>query len=117
MKKDCRSQLDRALEPLDLDSLARQTGFRRRKPKKLSPLTFIRSCFLLLINKKVSLRRWAILIGTLINQTYAKQSLFERMTGSAVKFMQSVVGGLVGRLSLEIERVLPPVLQSFARVI
>lgn len=105
------------MEPLDIDGIARQSGFRRRKPKKLSPLTFIRSCCLLLSNKKVSLRRWAILIGTLINQTYAKQSLFERMSHSAATFMQSVVLALVGRLSLDVQRALPPVLDSFSRVL
>jgi hypothetical protein len=117
MKTNCSSQLDRALEPLDVDGMARRSGFRRRQPKKLSPLTFIRSCCLLLINKKVSLRRWAILIGTLINQTYAKQSLFERMSHSAATFLQSVVLALVGKLSLGVQRVLPPVLDSFSRVL
>ncbi len=117
MKKDCRSQLELALEPLDLNALARQTGFLRRKPKKLWPLTFIQSCCLLLANKRVSLRQWAILIGTLTNQTYAKQSLFERMGGSAAQFMQGVVLGLVGRLSLGLEEVLPAALDNFERVI
>jgi hypothetical protein len=117
MKKDCRSRLDEALEPLEVGRLARETGFQRRKPKKLSPLTFIRSCCLLLVDKKVSLRNWAILIGALINQTYAKQSLFERMSGSAAQFMQSVVLGLVGRLSLGLERAWPPGLDCFARVL
>lgn len=117
MKTDCRSQLESALEPLDLDTLARRTGFRRRKPKKLPPLTFIQSCCLLLVEKKVSYRRWAILIGTLINQTYAKQSLFERMTPRAVRFVQSVVLSLVGQLSLGQQRVLPPVLDAFRRII
>jgi hypothetical protein len=109
--------LDEALEPLEVGRLARESGFQRRKPKKLSPLTFIRSCCLLLVEQKVSLRNWAILIGALINQTYAKQSLFERMSGSAATFMQSVVLSLVGRLSLGLERVLPPVLEGFARVL
>jgi Transposase DDE domain len=117
MKTDCRSQLESALEPLDINHLARQTGFWQRKPKKLPPLTFLQSCCLLLVETKVSLRRWAILIGTLTNQTYAKQSLFERMTGRAVRFVQSVVLSLVGQLSLGKQRVLPPVLDAFGRVI
>jgi hypothetical protein len=117
MKTDCRSQLESALEPLNIDRLARQTGFERRKPKKLTPLTFIHSCCLLLVNKKVSFRNWAILIGSLVNNTYAKQSLFERMTGRAVNFVRTVVLTLVGRLSLDRERVLPAPLQTFPRII
>ena len=117
MKTHCRSQLESALAPLDLIKLARQTGFWRRKPKKLPPLTFIQSCCLLLVEQQVSFRRWAILIGTLLNQTYARQSLFERMTGRAVNFVRSVVLSLVGQLSLGRQRVLPPVLDAFQRVI
>jgi hypothetical protein len=100
-----------------LDVLARQSGFRRRKPKKLKPWTFILSCCLLLAQAPVSLRDWAIVIGVLTNQTYAKQSLFERLGTRAVLFIQSVVLALVSQLSLGQERVLPPVLASFGRVI
>jgi hypothetical protein len=117
MNKNCRSRLDEALEPLDVSRLAQETRFQRRKPKKLSPLVFIQSCCLLLANQKVSLRQWAMLIGTLINQTYAKQSLFERMSASAAQFMQRVVLGLVGQLSLSPQRVLPAALESFGRVL
>ncbi len=116
MKTNCRSQLESVLEPLHCDALARQTGFQRRKPKKLSALTFIQSCCLLLVEKKVSYRRWAILIGALINQTYAKQSLFEHMNQRAVRFMQSVLQALIGHLSLSVQRILPPALEAFKRV-
>jgi len=109
--------LESALEPLDVNGLARQSRFLRRKPRKLRPLTFIQSCCLLLVNKKTSLRHWAVLIGTLTDQTYAKQSLAERMSSSAVQFVRSVVLALVGRLSLGRQRVLPPALESFERVI
>jgi hypothetical protein len=118
MKSDCLSQLELALEPLDINGLARQTGFRRRRSKKLTPLTFIQSCCLLLGCKQVSFRNWAIMIGTLTNQTYAKQSLFERMTDRAALFVRSVVLSLVGHLSLgQQQRVLPPALNAFKRVI
>jgi hypothetical protein len=117
MKTHCRSQLESALAPLKIDRLARQTGFRRRKPKKLWPLTFLQSCCLLLADKRVSFRRWAILIGVLTNQTYAKQSLFERMSDRAVAFVQSVVLHLVSRLSPGKQRVLPAVLAAFKRIL
>jgi hypothetical protein len=117
MKTTCCSQLEKVLGPLEVDALARQTRFCRRTPKKLSPLTFIQSCCLLLLEKKVSYRRWAILIGGLINATYAKQSLFERMTERAVSFVQTLVLNLVGQLSRQCQRVLPPGLDSFQRVL
>jgi hypothetical protein len=105
MKTNCRSQLESALEPLELDTLARQTGFCRRQPRKLPPLTFIQSCCLLQVETQVSFRRWAILIGALLNQTYAKQSLCERMSGRAAVFVQSVVLRLVSLLDPGKQRV------------
>jgi hypothetical protein len=117
MKTNCCTQFESALEPLDLEGLALETGFQRRKPKKLTPLIFLQSCCLLLVNTKVSFRNWAILIGSLINNTYSKQSLFERMTDRAAKFVQKVVLSLVGRLSPGRERVLPEALKIFKRII
>ncbi len=115
--KDARSQLESALEPLQCERLARQTGFCRRQPKKLEPLSFVQSACLLLTEKMVSYRRWAMLIGVLSNQTYAKQSLFERLSSRAVVFLQSVLQALVSHLNQGVERVLPPELNGFARVI
>jgi hypothetical protein len=117
MKATCRSQFESALEPLDLEGLALETGFQRRKPKKLTPLIFLQSCCLLLVNTKVSFRNWAVLIGSLINDTYSKQSLFERMGDRAVKFVQQVVLTLVVRLRSGRERVLPEELRVFKRII
>jgi hypothetical protein len=117
MKTDCRSQLETALASLEVDRLARRAGFYRRQPKKLSPRTFLLSCCLLLAEAKVSFRSWAMLIGTLLDQTYAKQSLFERMSSRTVRFVQSVVLSLVGQLSLGKQRILPAVLDVFRRVI
>jgi hypothetical protein len=117
MKTDVCSQLESALEPLDCDALARGTGFCRRLPKKLPPLTFVQSACLLLTEPVVSLRRWAMLIGLLRNRTYAKQSLFERLNRRAVNFLQRVLQALLATLSLGRQRVLPPELDSFERVI
>jgi hypothetical protein len=117
VKTDVCSQLESALEPLDCDALARSTGFCRRSPKKLPPLTFVQSACLLLTESVVSLRRWAMLIGLLTNLTYSKQSLFERLNQRAVNFLQRVLQALLATLSLGQQRVLPPELDTFKRVI
>ena len=47
-------RLERALQEINVDLIARQTRFCRRTPRKLlSPLTFLRSCFLVLLQDSV----------------------------------------------------------------
>jgi hypothetical protein len=110
-------RLERALQEINADQLARQTRFCRRAPRKLSPLTFLRSCFLVLLQAPASLRQWALLIGVVGNQTYAKQSLFKRLTPAALLFVQRVLQALLLQLSLGPQRVLPPALATFRRVL
>lgn len=109
--------LQRALAQLNLEALARQTGFARRQPKKLSPLAFIQSCCLVLLQGRASLRQWALLIGVLGHQTYSKQALQQRLGGAAARFVQSVLQALLVHLSQPLQRVLPPGLEAFPRVI
>jgi hypothetical protein len=117
MKTDCLTHVEAALSSLDLDALARQSRFCRREPRKLPPRSFLLSCCLLLAEPLVSLRRWALLIGTLTNQTYAKQSLCERLSDRAVRFVQGVVLSLVSRLNTQEQPALPAALTAFARVL
>src|SRR5882757_5616242 len=100
--------LEHALKEINVDSLARQTRFCRRQPRKLWPLTFLRSCFLVLLQSQASLRQWALLIGVVGNQTYAKQSLFKRLSPAALAFVQRVLQAFLVHLSLGRKRVLPP---------
>lgn len=110
-------RLEHALKDLNLDELARQTGFRRRAPRKLTPLAFIRSCFLILLPDQASLRAWAIVIGLVGNLTYSKQALYKRLNGAALGFVQRVLHGTLLNLSLGAQRVLPPALAAFGRVL
>jgi Transposase DDE domain len=110
-------RLEHALQEINVDQLARQTRFCRRTPRKLSPLTFLHSCFLVLLQSKASLRQWALVIGLVRDQTYAKQSLFKRLNPAALAFVQRVLQALLLRLSLGVQRVLPPALAPFKRVL
>jgi len=110
-------RLEHALKDLNVDALARQTGFRRRAPKKLSPLAFIQSCFLILLPDQASLRAWAIVIGLVGNLTYSKQALAKRLNGAALHFVQRVLQGVLRHQSLGARRALSPALAAFGRVL
>lgn len=105
------------LTTLPLETLARQTGFLLRTPKKLPPLLFLQSTVLLLGQGTVSLRRWAILVGLLGQLTFSKQALWERLTGRAVTFLQAVLAACIGGNVQPQARALPEALQNFGRVL
>ena len=98
--QDLAASLEQHLDKLPLAQLACASGFRRRKPKKLTPRLFVQAACLLVTLGSVSYRRWAGLIGLLGRCTLTKQSLFKRMTASAVRFLQAVLGALLGRLAI-----------------
>ena len=102
---------------LPLAELARQTGFCRRRAKKLSPLLFLQATVLLLSQGAVSLRRWAILVGLLGQLTLSKQALWERLTVRAVAFLQAVLAACIGRVVQPSGRAQPVALRHFGRVL
>ena len=110
------ASLQTQLDQLPLSRLARDSGFRRRRPKKLTPRLFVQAACLLVTLGSVSYRRWAGLIGVLGGCTLAKQSLFERMSPRAVAFLQGVLGGLLGTRATTPTSV-PAALQGFGRVL
>ena len=110
------ASLQTQLDQLPLSRLARDSGFRRRRPKKLTPRLFVQAACLLVTLGSVSYRRWAGLIGVLGGCTLAKQSLFERMSPRAVAFLQGVLGGLLGTRAT-IPTSVPAALQGFGRVL
>ncbi len=114
--QDFAASLEQHLIKLPLNPLAHTSGFRRRKPKKLTPILFVRAACLLVTLGTVSYRRWAGLIGLLGGCTLSKQALFERLTPGAVGFLQAVLGALLGALAITPD-VAPAALRGFKRVL
>ena len=100
-----------------INRLARQTGFQQRQAKKLSPTNFLLSATLLITQSTLSLRTWAVLIGWIIQGTFTKQSLHERLNGSAVRFLEAILQALLNSVGQLASAPVPPSLAFFARVI
>lgn len=100
-----------------MSGLAQEQGFLRRKARKLTPLIFVQATILLVSQSNVSLRRWAVLVGLLTQGSLSKQALWERLTTSAVAFLQAVLARVLAcRLKLNPEA-RPAALASFDRVL
>jgi len=110
-------QLTAWFDPKILLTLAKQTGFVRRKARKLTPLLFVQATVLLVSQSAVSLRRWAALIGMLGEGCLSKQALWERINVRAVAFLQAVLALVLARRLQLPAAARPAALASFHRVL
>jgi len=101
----------------ELDNLARQSGFVRRKPKKITPLIFLQAAVVLVSQSSVRLSRWAALLGVLGHTRLAKQSLWARINGGAVGFLQLILGAVIAQRVQGGCRSVPEALKAFKRVL
>ena len=58
-------KLKEKLQSISIDRLAKQSGFVRRKPRKIKPLNFILSFFIMVLTGGYSLTTFATTIGLL----------------------------------------------------
>jgi len=79
-------------------------------------LLFLQAAVLLVSQNSVSLSRWAALLGILGHTRLAKQSLWARINDSSVKFLELILGAVIGRRGQQQGRSVPEVLRSFGRV-
>lgn len=115
--KVCLERLKSWLAPEALQVRARETRFMQRKPKEITPLLFVQSAILLVTQSVVSLSRWAVLLGLLGNCSVAKQSLWERLTQSAVALLEQTLGLILAERVQARTAAWPEALRSFKRVI
>jgi len=113
----CLERLQRWLRPEPLESRARETRFLRRKPKKITPLLFVQAALLLVTQSVVSLSRWAVLLGILSHGRVSKQSVWERLTQSAVDFLQQMLGLVLAERITQGCAAVPEALRAFGRVL
>ena len=83
------------LPPSLLEEIARQSGFVRRKPRKITPGGFLHSCLLAVSSGAVSLRRQAIFLGFMEGATLSKQGLHHRMGQAALPFLTGILSHLL----------------------
>lgn len=78
-------------ESLDIESLAWNTGFYQREPKKITASSLFSSFWQMQQKGKNTLRNWCLCIGEQIGDTVAKQSLNERLDEKSVDLCEAVL--------------------------
>jgi len=112
----CIEQLTTWFTDFDFNALGVETGFTSRTPRKVTGLLFLQSSILLVCQKSLSLRRWAVLLGLLSHGTLAKQSLWGRINEGAINFIQRVLAMALITKSTQ-DNHAPEVLKHFKRVL
>jgi len=88
-----------SLARLDLDALARRSGFLRRRPRKIPILDLLVALCALAWESTLSLERIASVIGLAAGCRYSKQAFHQRLSKSIETFLADVAVGLFGQMS------------------
>lgn len=85
------------LSSLQIDSLARSTGFYQRKERKINPRLLLISFFMIALKGKNSFQSWAIQLSILLRQTVSKTALWKRMSTEQVSFLKELLKSFLAK--------------------
>lgn len=88
--------IEEKLRKIPIRKLAKQSGYSKRKPRKIKPKEFI-IAFMQTVctSKKNTYNNWANQLGIMINSTVSKQAVCKRMTESLVVFLKSLLKAIM----------------------
>lgn len=104
------------LEPAIINDIARQTGFMKRQPRKIEPVSLIKTLVAMAFNTVFSFRVCATVLGLLEGTVVSKVALFKRLGPRSVSFVSHVLFFLLAKASRLREEVDKGVFSSFRRV-
>jgi hypothetical protein len=88
-----------SLAALDLEGLARRSGFLRRRPRKIPMLDLLLAFCALGPESVLSLERIAAVVGLAAGCRYSKQALHQRLSQTIEHFLSAVALALFGQMS------------------
>ncbi len=83
--------VQQALKSATVNKIAKQSGFMKRKPKKIYPIHLLYGLFTLVLAPGSSLSNLALKIGMLNDYTVSKQAVFKRVNENLIAFLQSIL--------------------------
>src|SRR5690349_17251124 len=86
-----------ALAQIDSQSLARQSGFLQRLPRKIPIPQFVLALAALAAETTLSLERIAAVISLAAQTTYSKQALHQRLSPQLELFLAQMAAALFGQ--------------------
>ena len=96
--RDELHHLRQQVQNLPAETLARRSGFLRRRPRKVPMTSFLLALLAVATESVLSLERIASLIALATQLPYSKQALHKRLTPAIEKFLAQVAAALFGQL-------------------
>lgn len=101
-----------------IDTIAKQTGFVKRKAKKITPTNFLLAFFIMMLTGGRSLSCFAETIGLITGCLISKQAVFYRITNVLIQFLECILAKvLLQNIQTGIKRSPLSVLTQFARIL
>lgn len=110
-------QITKRLHKLDIDTLAFETGFCHRKPRKITPVNFILSFFLSFSTSKFSLRKWSYHLSSLIGETVSFQAIDKKLQYNKVDFVKQLFAKACTLRMTRFKRLKESKLSKFKRIL
>lgn len=108
-------QIRAQVAQLEVETLARQSGFLKRTPRKIPLPDFLLALVALAAEAVLSLERVAAVIGLVAHVSYSKQALAKRLNATVETFLAQVATALFGELSQGVS--LQGLFRTFGRVL
>jgi len=106
-----------AIAPTHWLALARQSGFCRRRARKIDPVAFLSGVCLWSAQAQPTLRRAASFIGLCAGTTVSKQNIAKRCGWPAAEFVRAALATVLARLAQRRARVPSGAFAAFGRVL
>lgn len=90
MNKIHQRKITKFISKINIIELAKETGFQKRKPKKITTKGFLLSFFIVFLKKNYSLRAWAIELSSLINENVSFQSIAKKLQFRHLAFIKAI---------------------------
>lgn len=88
-------KLNRLFTTHDFTALAIEHGFMKRKPRKIDPQHFLVAMFLVILQHASSLRKIALMLGSMKRTLISKQAIDKRINEHFVQFLEHVLASLI----------------------
>jgi hypothetical protein len=97
MAKIVKNPLMERLDSLNLEKIAKETGFKQRSDQKIELKPFIVGFMMSFMAKSYSLLNWASAISLFLGKTVTKQSLQEKFDDRHLKAVKAVLQAALGQ--------------------
>lgn len=84
-------RINREITKIPINKIAKQSGFKKRKTKKIDGKNLLISFFLMGLADKASYQNWAIYLCTVIHKHVSPVGVWKRVTGEWSKFLWEVL--------------------------